>query len=59
MGGDVPIGMCSCGGWRSGSGRLGFNLTCQQRIDGVEPVMEIPVTGGLDQVSSMIGHDAE
>ena len=51
--------MCSIGGRRARSGRLGFDLTRQEGIDGVEPVVEVPVTGGLDQVSSVVGHHAE
>ena len=59
MGGDVPIGMCSCGGRRSGSGRLGFNLTCQQRIDGVEPLVELLLVGRLHEEAAVLGGDAE
>ena len=57
----VPI--CVRGGLRGGrrptARRLGLDLPGEQRVDGVQPVVEVAVAGGLDQVAAVRGHDAE
>jgi hypothetical protein len=38
------------GGGRAGPGGRGADLAGEERVDGVQPVVQVPVAGGLDEV---------
>ena len=58
----LEVVFASIGGWWGGglgAGRLGLDLTGQQGVNGVQPVVEVPVTSSLDQEPAVSSYDAE
>jgi hypothetical protein len=52
------VGLVGRGCWWPGPGRGGPNLTGQERVNGVEPVVKVTVAAGLYQVAPLRRHNA-